>query len=633
MYPFLRKAHGLHTTSLSFYSNLIDRCLSLKSLGVAKLIHAQLIKVGFNCNTFLGNRCIDLYSNLGKFNEALQAFDDIPNKNIVSWNVSLKVFVKSGDIDGARCLFDKMPERDVVSWNSIISCYASNGFADCALGMFSEMQNNGVRPSGFTSSIMVSSVTCARNGKQIHGCIIRNGLNLSNVVVGNSLIDMYGKLGLLDYAFAVFFTMEELDVISWNSLISGLCKSGYEELALNQFYLMKSAGYLPDEFTISTVVCVCSNLRDLEKGKQFIALCVKVGFLSNNIVSSSAIDLFSKCNRLEDSVKLFEEINRRDSVVCNAMISSYAEHGYKEDALKLFVLTLRDNIRPTEYTLSSVLSSASSLLPAEQGSQFHSLTIKLGLESDMVISGSLVEMYASFGLIDCAMKFFAQTNVKDLISWNTMILGLTRNGRVAEALDLFKELLVEGPPPDRITLTGVLLACNYGGFVDEGWSVLSSMEKKYGVIPRLEHYACIVDMMSRAGKLKEVIYVVETMPHNPSASIWESILRACSFHGDLKLTEKVAEKVIECEPESSLPYLLLAQAYEMGGRWESMVRVKKAMKERGAEKMIACSWIGIKDHVFVFKANDILYYGGQDVDLVLRLLNQEMEDEGCGSTI
>ncbi|KAF8411716.1 hypothetical protein HHK36_004274 [Tetracentron sinense] len=628
MYPFLIRAHGAHTTSLSSYSHLIDHCLSLKSLAFSKFIHAQLVKVGFNTHTFLGNRFLDLYSKFGTMNNALQAFEDIPVKNSITWNVLLRAFFKFGHLESARNLFDSMPERDVVSWNSMISGYASNGFADNALGLFSEMQSVGVRPSGFTFSIAMSCVSSAHHGKQIHGSMIRSGLNLSNVVLGNALIAMYGKLRLVDYAFDVFFTMEELDLISWNTLISGCNNSGYSELALNLFCLVRSAGNSLDQFTISTVITVCSNLRDLEKGKQVFALCIRMGFLSNSIVSSATIDMFSKCDRLEDSVRLFEEIDRWDSALCNSMILCYARHGLKEDALQLFVLTVRQNFRPTEFTLSSVLSSASGLLPVEQGTQIHSLVLKLGLESDTIVSSSLVDMYTKSGLIDSALKIFAKIGIRDLVSWNTMILGFTRNGRAVDALEIFKELLERGPAPDRITLTGVLFACSYGGFIDEGRSIFSSMEKKYGVIPEPEHYACIVYMMVRAGKLTEAMEIIETMPHERSGLVWGSMLRACGIHADLKLTERVAERVMELEPQSSLPYLVLAQMYGMRGRWESMSRVRKAMKERGVKKVTGSSWIGIKNYVYVFKANQILHYGGESIYSILRLLIWEMEDQG-----
>lgn len=631
MQPFLKKAHGPLATSLSYYSNLIEHCFLLKSLDYAKFVHAQLIKVGFNTHTFLGNRCLDLYSQLGTGNDSLRVFEDIIDKNLISWNIFLKAFVRFGELERARDVFDEMPKRDVVSWNTMISGYVSFGLFDDAFRFFSEMQKAGIRPSGFTYSTLLSFVSSACRGKQIHASMIRNGVDLSNVVVGNSLIGMYGKFGVVDYAFGVFITMEELDIISWNSLIWSCGKSGYQNLALRQFVLMRSVGYSPDQFTVSTVITVCSNLQDLEKGEQIFALCIRVGFLSNSIVSSASIDLFSKCNRLEDSVRVFEEIYQWDSVLCNAMISSYAWHGFGENALQLFVLTLRENLRPTEFTLSIVLSAVSILLPVDQGSQIHSLVVKSGLESDVIVASSLVEMYAKFGLIDSAMKTFAKIGARDLISWNTMIMGLAYNGRVSKALEIFKELLIGGPPPDEITLAGVLLACNVGGLVDEGLSIFSSMEKEYGVIPAIEHYACIVDMMSRGGKLKEAMDIVELMPHEPSGLIWGSLLCACEIYGDLRFTERVAERVMELEPQLSLPYLVLAQAYEMRGRWESLVRVMRAMKEKGVRKVIGCSWIGIKNHVFVFKENQLLHIGGKDIYLILRLLIQEIEDDGFAS--
>ncbi|EEF42050.1 pentatricopeptide repeat-containing protein, putative [Ricinus communis] len=521
-----------------------------------------------------------------------------------------------------------MPERDVVSWNSMISGFASYGYFDSALGIFGEMQNMGVRPSAFTYSIMVSIVFDALHGKELHGSMIRSGFNTLNVVLGNSLIDMYGKFGCVDYAFGVFFTMEEVDVITWNSLIIGCCKSGYGELALHQFCLMRSSGYSPDEFTCSAVITSCSNLRNLDKGKQIFAFCLKVGFLSNTIVSSAAIDLFSKCNRLEDSVQLFEELDQLNSALCNSMISSYAGHGFGENALQLFVLALRENIRPTEFTISSVLSFIS-IFPPEQGTQFHSSVVKLGFELDAIVASSLVQMYTKFGFIDYAMDIFKSMTVRDLISWNTMIMGLTQNGRVIEALDAFKKLLNRGPPPDRITLAGVLLACSYGGFIEEGMTIFSSMQGSYGIIPSNEHYASIVNLLCQAGWLDEAMSMIEAMPSEPNSMTCRSILHACAIRGDLKLMEGVAERLVDIGSLSSLPYLVLARMYEMRGQWEAVVRVKKTMERTKAKTVDGCSWIGIKNNVRTFKEDQLQHHGCKDIYSLLRLMNWEMEDEGC----
>ncbi|XWS23649.1 hypothetical protein CRYUN_Cryun28dG0033100 [Craigia yunnanensis] len=575
----------------------------------------------------MGNRFIDLYFKVGSFNDASKVFDEINGKNIISWNIWLNGLLKFGHFEKACLVFDEMPEKDVVSWNSMISGCGVLGFWGYGLEVFKDMQNFGFRPSKFTFSILTTFVSCASQGKEIHGNVIRSGVGLSNLVIGNSLIDMYGKLGLLEYAFGVILSMEEVDVVSWNSLISSCCKSGYQDLALEQFDQMRLAGYSPDEFTVSSVIAVCTNLRNLNKGKQIFALCVKVGFISSFIVSSAIIDLFSKCNILEDSVQLFEEVEHWDSALCNSMISSYARHGSQDDALLLFVLALREDCRPTEFTFSSVLSCMT-FLSVEQGYQVHSLVIKSGFDSESIVASSLADMYAKIGLIDSAMQIFSEIHVKDLISWNTLIIVLARNGRAVETLELFQKLVRVGPAPDRITLAGVLLACRCGAFVDIGMSIFSSMEEEFGVTPCDEHYACVVDLLCHAGKLKEAFDTLEAMPFEPSFIVWKSIVLATVTYADLNFTERVAAKMIELKPQSSLPYLVLNRAYEMRGRWEGMIRVRKAMKQR-LKKIVGCSWIGIKNHVFTFEADWLQHEGGKDIYLILRLLAWDLEEKSC----
>ncbi|KAL2938650.1 hypothetical protein RDABS01_022099 [Bienertia sinuspersici] len=473
MYPLVKQIHNVPRT-LTFYSHLLDHCFSLKALNLTKVVHGQLIKVGFNHHTFLGNRCLQLYTDCHLVDDILKTFTDITRKNSISWNICLKGLLNCGQSEKAYSLFQRMPEPDVVSWNTIISWYASSGNSIFVWRRFREMLYMGVNPSGYTYSIIVSLVFDALVGKELHGRMIRSGLIRSNVVLGNSLIDMYFKIGVIDYAVGVFSSMEFLDLISWNSLIIGCCKAGYGDLALVQFSSMRYLGFQPDEFTCSTVITCCTNLRNLEKGKQVFVLCIKSGFLCNSIISSAIIDLFSKCNRLENSVQLFKELDRWDSAVCNSMISSYTSHDFSDSAIQLLVHMLRKDIRPTEFTLSSILASICGM-QVEQGTQIHSLVIKSGSEMDFVVRSSLVHMYATLGLIDCAVKIFASMAQPDLISWNTMIMGYTLNGRLVKAVDTFKELHRRGPLPDHISLTGVLRACSYGGFVDEGIAIFSKM--------------------------------------------------------------------------------------------------------------------------------------------------------------
>ncbi|KAL5704463.1 hypothetical protein ACHQM5_022889 [Ranunculus cassubicifolius] len=622
------RTHSFSSKIISYYSNLIDKSLITNISPHFNPIHAQLMRIGMNSHTFLGNRLIDYYSKCGIIEDALKVFDEMPEKNCFTWNVMLMGFLKVGLFDEACELFDEMPERDVVSWNSMISGYVSKGDFGCALDVFVGMQMENVKPSAYTYSIVMSCLSSAFQGKELHCSVIRSGLTLSNVVLCNGLIDMYSKLKLIDYAFGVFLTMKDLDVISWNTLILGCGKSDYGQLALVQFCSMRTCGYAPDQHTLSIVITVCSNLLALENGKQVFALCVKMGFCYNTIVISAAIDMFSKCYRLEDSVRLFEEMYIWDVALCNSMISCYVRHGFEEDAFWLFVRSLRAGLQPTEFTLSSILTCSSCLVPVECGTQIHTLVIKLGMESETIAASSLVDMYAKMGLIDSAARIFFEMTFKDLVSWNTMIIGFARNGRELEALETFNKLLDHGVAPDRITLAGVLLACSHRGLLSAGSVIFSSMEKEYGVIPGVEHYACVVDMMCRAGKLSEAMEIVEAMPHAPNAFIWESLLHACKSNDNLELTERVAETLVELEPHLSLPYLVLAEAYEMRCRWESVVRVKKTMKDRGIKKYSDCSWIGIKNQVSVFDREPVFLSGSEQVYSILRLLVWEMANEG-----
>ncbi|CAM8983126.1 unnamed protein product [Rhodiola kirilowii] len=627
MYTFLKTTARLHKlVPTCIYTKLLNQCVSSKSITFTKSAHSLFIKLGFT-HTFLGNRLLDLYSELGTFADAYAAFVDIKFKNLFSFNIYLKALCEWGRYDDACKLFDEMPVRDAVTWNTIISASAEFGYSDAAIGFLFDMGESGVRYTEFTYSIILSVVCSSLHVRQVHGNVLRCGVSLSHVVVGNSLIDAYGKFGLDGYALGVFQFMDCLDVISWNSLIWGCYKSGNQETALNHFLLMKASGFSPDEFTISTTFAICCDLRDIVKGRQVCAFCLKVGHFSNTLVASAAINLFSKCGGLQDAIWLFNEANRWDSAVCNSMIASYVHHDFGLEALNLFVLSMKENIRPTEFTMSSVLNCVASLFPLEQVSQFHSMVCKLGFMLDQIVASSLVDTYLKFGWIEPALKLFANISGRDLISWNTMILGLTRNGRVTETLNTFKEFLEKGQAPDRITLAGVLLACNDGGLVEQGMQIFFSMEEEFGVMPGVTHYTSIIDLLSRAGKVDKALELITSMPHESTASIWGSILCACSVFGDLKLIEMVAERVFELEPKSSLAYLVLALAYESRAKWESLVRLRKALYGRIPRPVMQCSSISLRNKTYVFHGNHIGIYGGHRTYLMLRLLAWEIEQK------
>ncbi|KAL1206960.1 Pentatricopeptide repeat-containing protein [Cardamine amara subsp. amara] len=630
MSSLLRRAHGLCMPSSCYFSCLVNNCFLSKSQTLTRIVHAQLLKVGFIPNTYWQNRCLQLYFKSGSIIDAFQLFDNIPYKNTISWNICLKGMFKNGYLNHALDLFDEMPERDVVSWNTMISGLASCGFPEYGIRVFLDMQRLVIRPTEFTFSILASFVSCVRHGEQIHGNAICSGVSKSNLVVWNSVMDMYRRLGVFEYALSVFLTMEDRDVISWNSLILCCSDSGNKEFALDQLCLMREMGNQPDEYTVSTVLSICSDLRDLCKGKQAIALCIKMGFFANSIVLGAGIDMFSKCNRLVDSVKLFAQLEKWDLVLCNSLVGSYSWHGFGEDALSVFVLAMRQSVRPDKFTLSSILSSMNVVM-LDQGAQVHSLAIKLGFDLDTAVATSLIEMYFKTGSVDSAMGVFATTDGKDLIFWNTVIMGLARNSRAAESLAVFNQLLIHdrGLKPDRVTLMGTLIACCYAGFVKEGIQIFSSMEKTHGVNPGNEHYACIIELLCRAGMINEAKHIADNIPFEPSSHIWEPILSASLDLGDTRLAETVAKRMLESdsEPKSAFPYLVLIKLYEMTLRWENSVRIRYAMNEHKLKSAQGSSKIGMKSSVYSFEADQLQIHGGHDTCLILELLSWDFVDQ------
>ncbi|CAD5314737.1 unnamed protein product [Arabidopsis thaliana] len=558
-----------------YFTRLINRSLLSKSPTLAKIFHAQLLEAGFIRTTYWGNRCLQLYFKSGSVINALQLFDDIPDKNTITWNVCIKGLFKNGYLNNALDLFDEMPERDVVSWNTMISGLVSCGFHDYGIRVFFDMQRWEIRPTEFTFSILASLVTCVRHGEQIHGNAICSGVSKYNLVVWNSVMDMYRRLGVFDYALSVFLTMDDRDVVSWNCLILSCSDSGNKEVALDQFWLMREMENQPDEYTVSMVVSICSDLRDLSKD----------------------------------------------------WMIRYSWHCCGEDALRLFILAMRQSIRPDKFTFSSVLSSMNAVM-LDHGAQVHSLVIMLGFDLDTAVATSLMEMYFKTGSVDLAMGVFAKTDGKDLIFWNTVIMGLARNSRAVESLAIFNQLLMnQSLKPDRVTLMGILVACCYAGFVKKGIQIFSSMEKTLGINPGNEHYACVMELLCRVGMINEAKDIADKIPFEPSSHIWEPILCASLDLEDTRLAETVAKVMLDTKPKSSFPYLVLIKIYEMTWRWENSVKLRYAMNEHKLKLAQGSSKIGIKSSVFSFEADQLQIHGGHDTYAVLDLLSWDSFDQ------
>eukprot|EP01018_Ginkgo_biloba_P002828 Gb_14729 [translate_table: standard] len=599
LYLFREMQHaGIEPNEFTFVS-ILKVAAALEGLEQGRQVHARIIKNELESNVYLGSVLLDMYA-------------------------------KCGSLANARHVFDKMSIRDVVSWSAMISGYAQQGHGEKALALFYEMQRAGVTSNKFTVTSLLracAGLESPGKGRQVHAYVTKTGFE-SNVYVGSALVDMYAKCGNLVDARQVFDRMPERDVVSWTALIVGYEKLGNGEEALMLFCQMQSLGVKMDEFIISSVLSACRNAACLQHGKHIHAHIIKIGFDSNTYVGSAIIHMYANCGSIEDAHKVYNTIPERDMVVRTAMLAGYGKHGYSKKAFHIFQQMHHAGMKLDQSAFACALSSCASLAALEQGKQVHACIIRSGFELKVITGTALIDMYAKCGSIVKAHHVFDEMSQLDVVSWNAMIVGYSKHGQGKEALQLFEKMQKSGMKPDDITFVGVLSACGHAGLVDEGWHYFQSMSQDHGIASKVEHYACMVDLLARAGHLNEAYSLIKKMPFDHDAAVWGALLGGCRVHNNMGLGKIAAEHLYELEPQSSGHYVVLSNIYAALGRWDDVEKVRKAMKDRGVKKEPGCSWIVINNRVHTFHVGDSSHPQTKDIHTALDILARQMKKEG-----
>ncbi|KAH9294421.1 hypothetical protein KI387_040375, partial [Taxus chinensis] len=665
-------------------------CLGFTELG--KNVHACAIKCGLESEVLVGNAVVNMYAKCKGIWDAFRVFNEINQKDVVSWNgmiagygqigqdkqalqlfyqmlmsgvkpntitilcvlsvcglwqgkeihgfvirsrLQLDVSVgnalvvmysKCRTIEYAKRVFDKMEERDVISWNAIIAGYAQNEYFVDSLDLFGQMQLVGVKPDPVTIASVLPACACLENlqkGKGIHAYIIQNEALEVDIAVSNALISLYASCGSLEFAGRVFASMAERDLVSWNAMISAYAQKGHCSEAINLFHQMEKTCVRPDSVTISSVVSACARPSALKLGMEIHAYTVKISNLNSDVVVGNAlVDMYAKCGRMLAARQVFDKMLYRNIVSENVLITGYAnsgdkegakdvfdkmcernisswnamialntQHGYDSEALELFREVQMAGIQPNSITVASVLSACSHVAALQRGKEIHDYIIRRGLDSDVFVTSAIVDMYAKCGSLRYACQVFEMSSKLDVVIWTTMISGHAIHGYGEDALSIFCQMKQAGLKPDHVTFTAVLTACSHAGLVDHGWQSFNCMINYYCITPNMEHYACMVDLLGRAGHLQEAHDFIESMPLNPNSSVWGALLAACRIHRNTDLGEHVAEYLFELEPTNTGNYVLLSNIYAAAGKWDGVQRIRKLMKEKGLNKMPGCSWI------------------------------------------
>lgn len=564
------------TPSQYTLGSVLRLCSTLGLLQSGELVHGYMIKTRFDNNVFVVTSLVDMYAKCKRILEA-------------------------------ECLFETLQDtKNHVVWTVMLTGYSHNGVGFKAMKFFRDMRAQGVESNQFTfPSILTASASVLAHsfGAQVHGCIIQSGFG-PNVFVQSALVDMYVKCGDHISAKKALKSMEVDDVVSWNSMIVGCVRQGLMGEALSLFKEMRSREMKIDDYTYPSVLNSFAALKNMKNAMAIHCLIVKTGFEVYLLVGNALVDMYAKKGNIESALEVFKHMPDKDVISWTSLVTGYALNGTHEKALKLFCEMRDAGIYPDQFVIASILSVCAELTVLEFGQQIHANFIKSGLQASLSVDNSFVTMYAKCGCLEEANRLFESMQVQNVITWTALIVGYAQNGRGKESLKFYDQMLATGTKPDFITFIGLLFACSHAGLLEKGQYYFESMDRVYGIKPGPEHYACMIDLFGRSGKLNEAEALLNRMAVEPDGTVWKALLAACRVHGKIELGERAAENLFVLEPMNAVPYVQLANMYSAAGRWEDAARIRRLMKSKGILKEPGCSWIEMNGQVHTFMSED-----------------------------
>lgn len=606
-------ADGLYTQALSLYSHyharsfrpgkftfssLLKACAKLKSLPQGHILHAHLLKAGFQAHIYTATALSDMYIKFHLFDNAVKVFDEITQPNLTSLNVA-------------------------------ISGFSQNGYCQEAFRMFRVVCMSCLRPDSVTVASLLSASRHVEEGCQVHCWVIKIGVD-QDIYAATSVVTMYANCGEMVLASNAFNRIENKNLVCYNAFVSGLVQNGVPLLVLQVFKEIKRLYREPNSVTLISVLSACSDIKYLQFGKQVHGFIVQFQVSSDSMVLTALLDMYSKCGCWQAAYDLFKGLNgRRNLITWNSMIAGMMLNGQSENAIELFMQLESEGLKPDSATWNSMISGFSqlgkdfeaylffnkmvaagivpnlkcitSLLPVcaamlalRCGKEIHAYCIRTDISRDEFIATALIDMYMKCGKPIWARKVFDrfEKTSNDPAIWNAMISGYGRNGEYETAFELFNYMLVKNVRPNTATFNCILSVCGHSGQVDKGREIFKSMNLVYGLKPTTEHFSCMVDLLGRSGHLDEARELLQEIPE-PSGPVFSSLLGASMSYSDSKLGEEMAIRLIKLEPDNPAPYVILSNMYAGQGRWKDAESVREMINKRELRKLPAISLISV----------------------------------------
>ncbi|CAL9224598.1 unnamed protein product [Arabidopsis halleri] len=501
--------------------------------------------------------------------------------------ISIFISSSSSSLSYSSSVFERVPYPGTYLWNHLIKGYSKKFLFFETVSLLMRMMRTGfARPDEYTFPLVMK--VCSNNGEfrvgsTVHGLVLRIGFG-KDVVLGTSFVDFYGKCKDLCSARKVFGEMPERNVVSWTALIVAYVKSGELEEAKRMFDLMPERNLGSWNALVDGLV----KSGDLVNARKLFDEMPKRDIISYTCM----IDGYAKGGDMVSARDLFEKARGVDVRAWSALILGYAQNGQPNEAFKVFSEMCAKNVKPDEFIMVGLMSACSQMgcfeLCEKVDSYLHQSMNKF---SSHYVIPALIDMNAKCGHMDRAAKLFEEMPQRDLVSYCSMMEGMAIHGCGSEAVRLFEKMVDEGIVPDEVAFTVILKVCSQSRLVEEGLRYFELMRKEYSILASPDHYSCIVNLLSRTGKLKEAYELIKSMPFEAHASAWGSLLGGCSLHGNTEIAEVVARQLFELEPQSAGSYVLLSNIYAALDRWADLAHLRDKMNENGIKKICGRSWI------------------------------------------
>ncbi|KAH6791989.1 Tetratricopeptide repeat superfamily protein [Perilla frutescens var. hirtella] len=570
----------------------LHKCTNLNEL---KQLHAVIYKSNLHRDPFVAPKLISALSLCRQIGLALNVFDQIPSPNVYLCNTLIRAYIRNSE-----------PEK--------------------AFQVLYRMQASGVLPDNYTYLFLLKASSGLRFVRMIHAHVEKCNL-YSDLFMPNSLIDAYFKCGMLgvEAAKVLFGVMEERDLVTYNSMITGLVKAGELNEAKQLFDEM------PQRDRVSWNAILDGYVKAGEMSRAFEVL---EKMPTRDVVSwSTVISGYAKMGDIEMAKTLFDKMPEKNLVTLTIMISRYAERGLAKEAIALYNQMEEGSFKPDDITFVSILSASAQSGLLSLGKRIHHSIMKSRYKCAIVTSNALIDMYCKCGSLNRAWRIFNEMGRKDLVSWNVMIHGLAMHGHGKKALYLFDCMKLEGFAPDNVTFVGVLSACNHAGMLEDGIRYFYSMESAYNIAPQIEHYGCMIDLLGRGGRLNEALRLANCMPFKPNVVIWCSLLGACRMHNALDLAEEVLDQLVKLDPANAGKYSMLSNVYAAAGDWDNAANARLQMWKTANKTPPGASLIELDGEFHEFTVMDTTHPKSDRIHQTVNGLTQHLRKVAYSPTI